>query len=236
MPVPLGVVAQHALTQTGRQREVAGGCVGERGKGDGQLLAFDLAEKYRTLAFVILDGAIGQMMEPAELPEMRPLPEKRPAWAVTGAKGRPHNVISSLFMGAEQLEEMNIQLQAKLRLIEQAGEVRYESFGVDDAEIVAKVKASGANVLLVALGFPRQELWLSRHGVACGVQVGIGVGGTFDVLAGRVQRAPQIFQKLGLEWFYRLCCEPKRIKRMIKLPAFLFTAIGARLRHREDIV
>ena len=50
------------------------------------VLAFDLAEKYRTLAFVIADGAIGQMMEPAELPEMRPLPEKRPAWAVTGAK------------------------------------------------------------------------------------------------------------------------------------------------------
>jgi 2-oxoglutarate ferredoxin oxidoreductase subunit alpha len=127
------------------------------------VLAFDLAEKYRTLAFVIADGAIGQMMEPAELPEMRPLPEKRPAWAVTGAKGRPHNVISSLFMGAEQLEEMNIQLQAKLRLIEQAGEVRYESFGVDDAEIVVVAFGTAARVAKTAV----------KHLRAAGLPVGL---------------------------------------------------------------
>jgi 2-oxoglutarate ferredoxin oxidoreductase subunit alpha len=115
------------------------------------VLAFDLAEKYRTLAFVIADGAIGQMMEPAELPEMRPLPDKRPAWAVTGAVGRPHNVISSLFMGAEQLEAMNIQLQAKLRQIEQAGEVRYEEVDVDDAEIVVVAFGTAARVAKTAV-------------------------------------------------------------------------------------
>ncbi len=127
------------------------------------VLAFDLAEKYRTLVFVIADGAIGQMMEPAELPEMRPLPDKRPAWAVTGAKGRPHNVISSLFMGAEQLEEMNIQLQAKLRLIEQSGEVRYESFGVDDAEIVVVAFGTAARVAKTAV----------KHLRAAGLPVGL---------------------------------------------------------------
>ena len=115
------------------------------------VLAFDLAEKYRTLVFVVADGAIGQMMEPAELPEMRPLAEKRPEWAVTGAKGRPHNVISSLFMGAEQLEAMNIELQAKLRQIEQASEVRYEEIGVDDAEIVVVAFGTAARVAKTAV-------------------------------------------------------------------------------------
>lgn len=75
------------------------------------------------------------MMEPAELPEMRPLAEEAPCWAITGAKGRPHNVISSLYMGADELV-LNVELQAKLRTIESAGEVRYETAHIDDAEIV----------------------------------------------------------------------------------------------------
>lgn len=115
------------------------------------VLAFDLAEKYRTLVFVIADGAIGQMMEPAELPEMRALPQARPEWAVTGAKGRPHNVISSLFMGAEQLEEMNIQLQAKLSRIQQSNETRYEAVALDDAEIVVVAFGTAARVAKTAV-------------------------------------------------------------------------------------
>ena len=121
------------------------------------VLAFDLAEKYRTLVFVIADGAICQMMEPAELPEMRPLAETRPEWADTGAKGRPHNVISSLFMGAEQLEAMNVELQAKLRLIEQASEIRYEAMHVDDAEIVVVAFGTAARVAKSAVRRLRAE-------------------------------------------------------------------------------
>lgn len=121
------------------------------------VLAFDLAEKYRTLVFVIADGAIGQMMEPAELPEMRPLPEKPPAWAVMGAKGRPHNVISSLFMGAAELEAMNLELQAKLNQIEKAGEVRYESVDLDDAEVVVVGFGTAARVAQTAIKRLRAE-------------------------------------------------------------------------------
>ncbi len=102
----------------------------------------------------------------------------------------------------------------------------HDGYFKDDAEIVDKVKASGANVLLVALGFPRQELWLTRHGAACGVQVGIGVGGTLDVLSGRVQRAPRVFQKLGLEWFYRLTLQPSRWRRMLALPKFALRVLS----------
>jgi len=80
---------------------------------DAMVLAFGLAEKYRTIVVVAADGAIGQMMEPAELPPMRPVrpPEERPTWALTGAKGRRHNVITSLYLGAENLERANLRLQ-----------------------------------------------------------------------------------------------------------------------------
>lgn len=119
-------------------------------------LAFDLADKYRTLVFVIADGAIGQMMEPAELPEMRPLRENRPSWALTGAKGRPHNTISSLYMGAEQLEKYNLELQAKLAL-EQENEVRYETAYLDDAEVVVIGFGTAARVAQTAVKRLRDE-------------------------------------------------------------------------------
>ena len=119
-------------------------------------LAFDLAEKYRTLVFVIADGAIGQMMEPAELPEMRPLPEKRPDWAITGAKGRPHNIITSLYMSADALEKFNLSLQAKLQM-EQANEVRYETAYLDDAELVVVGFGTAARVALTAVKRLRAE-------------------------------------------------------------------------------
>lgn len=119
-------------------------------------LAFDLADKYRTLVFVIADGAIGQMMEPAELPEMRPLREKPPAWALTGAKGRPQNTISSLFLGAEQLEKLNLDLQAKLALMRES-EVRYEEAYLDDAEVVVIGFGTAARVAQTAVKRLRDE-------------------------------------------------------------------------------
>jgi 2-oxoglutarate ferredoxin oxidoreductase subunit alpha len=101
------------------------------------VLAFDLAEKYRTLVMIVADGAIGQMMEPAELPPMRPVrpPEERPSWALTGAKGRESNIITSLYLGAENLEKINLQLQAKLKEIA-ANEVRWKEYSTEDADLL----------------------------------------------------------------------------------------------------
>jgi 2-oxoglutarate ferredoxin oxidoreductase subunit alpha len=76
--------------------------------------AFDLADKYRHLVFVVADGLIGQMMEPAELPPMRPIRKERPGWALTGAKNRDKNVVTSLQLNALELEKLNLRLQAKL--------------------------------------------------------------------------------------------------------------------------
>jgi len=104
---------------------------------DHVVLAFDLAEKYRTIAMVVADGAIGQMMEPAELPPMRPVrrPGKRPPWALTGAKGRPPNIITSLYLGAESLEAVNLRLQEKLKEIA-ANEVRWKEYSTGDADLL----------------------------------------------------------------------------------------------------
>lgn len=120
------------------------------------MLAFDLADKYRTLAFVIADGAIGQMMEPAELPPMRELPEQRPSWALTGANGRKPNLVNSLHMSADSLEMHNIRLQEKLASIQQ-NEVRYETQQVEDAELVLVAFGTAARVAKTAVQHLRRE-------------------------------------------------------------------------------
>ncbi len=131
---------------------------------DHVVLAFDLAEKYRTIAMVVADGAIGQMMEPAELPPMRPVRrfEDRPEWALTGAKGRDPNVITSLYLGAENLEAVNIRLQEKLARIK-AEEVRWKEYDTDDADL-----------LLVAFGtVGRVCQTVVREARAKGLKVGL---------------------------------------------------------------
>ena len=97
--------------------------------------AFDLAEEYRTLVIVVADGLIGQMMEPAEMPPMREIATGRPDWALTGAEGRDHRIITSLELGAERLEALNLRLQAKIARMAQ-NEVRYKEHRVDDAELL----------------------------------------------------------------------------------------------------
>jgi 2-oxoglutarate ferredoxin oxidoreductase subunit alpha len=120
------------------------------------VLAFDLAWKYRTLAFVLTDGAIGQMMEPAELPEMRTLPTERPSWALTGANGRAKNLISSLMMGAAELEQLNLDLQLKLAHIHH-NEVRFEEYFLEDAEMVLVAFGTAARVALTAVQHLRRQ-------------------------------------------------------------------------------
>lgn len=90
--------------------------------------------------------------------------------------------------------------------------------------IAASIAASGANVLLVGLGSPKQEYWLEEFLDATKCGVGIGVGGSFDVLAGTVPRAPRIWRRAGIEWLYRLVREPSRWRRQLALPRFAIAA------------
>ncbi len=107
-------------------------------------------------------------------------------------------------------------------------------FREDESDAVAAaIRASGANVLLAGLGFPKQELWLARHLPATGCGVGIGIGGSLDVYAGNVERAPAFFQRTGLEWAYRLAKEPRRWRRQLALPRFALAALGEALTLRK---
>ncbi|MFQ6015444.1 MAG: 3-methyl-2-oxobutanoate dehydrogenase subunit VorB [Anaerolineae bacterium] len=119
-------------------------------------LAFELADKYRTVAMVVGDGMIGQMMEPVELPEMKELDRSRPPWALTGAKGREKNIITSLYLGAEALEAVNKRLQETLARI-QANEVRYEEHLLDGAEIVIVAFGTVGRIAKTAIKQARQD-------------------------------------------------------------------------------
>jgi N-acetylglucosaminyldiphosphoundecaprenol N-acetyl-beta-D-mannosaminyltransferase len=104
-------------------------------------------------------------------------------------------------------------------------------FSTDDEErIVDEIRNHHPHLLLVGLGMQKQELFLQKYLSHLPVQFAMGVGGTFDVLSGKVKRAPLLWQRLGVEWLYRLIKEPWRWKRMLALPKFLFIVINHRLR------
>jgi len=103
----------------------------------------------------------------------------------------------------------------------------------DDASVRATIRAAGPiDVILVAYGAPRQELWLDRNLGVLGIPVGIGVGGVFDFLSGRAPRAPHWVRRLELEWLHRLATQPWRWRRQLALPRFLLLAASAALSER----
>ena len=97
----------------------------------------------------------------------------------------------------------------------------HDGYFKEDAPVVEAIRESGADCVFVCLGAPKQELWMARNGPATDAHLLCGLGGSLDVFAGTVERAPKFWSDHGLEWFYRLCKEPKRIGRMMKLPLFL---------------
>ncbi|MGD2207356.1 MAG: 3-methyl-2-oxobutanoate dehydrogenase subunit VorB [Anaerolineae bacterium] len=118
--------------------------------------AFDLADKYRQPVTVIADGMIGQIMEPVEFPEMREPERPERPWALTGAKGREKNIVTSLFLGAENLERENLRLQEIIDEIE-ANEVRYDEYMMDGAEIVVVAYGTAGRIVQTAVKQAREE-------------------------------------------------------------------------------
>jgi len=98
------------------------------------------------------------------------------------------------------------------------------------AELIRKINASGAKILFVALGSPKQEQWIQKWGGKLDVNIIQGIGGTLDTIVGKVKRAPAIFCKLGLEWFYRLITDPQRASRQSVLPFFAWKVIQQKFR------
>lgn len=99
-----------------------------------------------------------------------------------------------------------------------------DGYFTDDGPIIEKINASSPDFLMVCLGSPKQERWMSENAgrLSCGLMAGLG--GSLDVLAGNVQRAPESWRKLGLEWLYRVIKEPKRLGRVARLPLFVLEA------------
>jgi len=99
----------------------------------------------------------------------------------------------------------------------------------EDLQVIESINAVNPDLLLVCLGAPKQEFWMANNNERLSVRLSVGLGGALDVFAGRVPRAPVFFQKTGMEWLHRLIRDPRRIKRMTKLPLFLFTVFWKRI-------
>ena len=108
----------------------------------------------------------------------------------------------------------------------------HDGYFEEDGPVIDAIRRAEADIVFVCLGAPKQEKWIAAHGESAGARLYLGLGGSLDVFAGKAERAPERFQRLGLEWLYRLLKEPSRIGRMAKLPLFLVSAAGARLRGR----
>lgn len=115
----------------------------------------------------------------------------------------------------------------------------FKKEGEENDRVIDLINEAAPDILYVCLGVPVQEKWvLANRERLTSVKLCLALGGSLDGYSGNVKRAPEIFIKLGLEWFYRLMCQPSRIGRMMKLPRFLFGVIGFRLsgKHKNDTI
>lgn len=158
----------------------------------------------------------------------RPLRERVSGFDLANSllkKVAPQNKTLYLFGGKPGVAEMASE---KIKELYPGIEIVGISDGYFDAEkekaIIDDINEKHPDILFVCLGFPKQENWISAH-PDLNVKVAMGIGGSLDVFAGEVKRAPEIFQKLGLEWLYRLLKQPSRFIRMLALPKFGFTVL-----------
>ncbi|GAB6100082.1 WecB/TagA/CpsF family glycosyltransferase [Halanaerocella petrolearia] len=127
---------------------------------------------------------------------------------------------------AKQAKQKVLEKYPNLTIFTHHGYLDRES----EQQVVADIKNQSIDILLVGMGVPLQEKWLATYLHELAVPVGIGVGGSFDILAGNKKRAPIMMQQLNLEWLYRLGQEPKRLGRMIALPEFIYKVIQQRFK------
>lgn len=144
---------------------------------------------------------------------------------------------SIFLLGAEQasVEAAAQTIKERYPGIKIAG-IRNGYFSEDDeVQIIEEINNSGADVLIAGLGAPKQEKFIYSHKDDLKVKIAIGVGGVIDIYSGRKKRAPEIYQKLGLEWFYYLMQQPSRIKRIGKLPKFVLLALYDAMTRSQEV-
>lgn len=126
---------------------------------------------------------------------------------------------------AEKAREKALELYPGIKIV---GTRNGFFSAADEAEIIAEIKAARPDILLVALGVPKQEKWLYKHRKELNIPVSIGVGGTLDVMAGVMQRAPLWMQRAKLEWLFRGLKQPSRAGRLLALPKFVLKVMASK--------
>ena len=191
------------------------------------ILAFDLADKYRQPVYVIADGLIGQIMEPVELPELKqPTRPERP-WALTGAKDRPRNIITSLQLDPPTLERVNLRLQETFKHIRE-NEQRHEEHMVEDADLLLVAYGTAARIAKTAISKARQE------GLKVGLFRPISVNPyPYEALAKAAAKAKRV---LVVEMNAGQMLEDVRLAVMDKRPIHFFGKMGGIVPLPEDVL
>lgn len=135
------------------------------------------------------------------------------------------------FLGAkpEVVEKAVLNTLSKHRSLKVCGYMHGYFSQEETRQVVTNILKCKPDILLAALGAPKQEYFIRAQFTELAVPVAIGVGGSFDILAGTVQRAPRWMQELGLEWFYRLVKEPRRLGRVMALPRFVLAVLRQKI-------
>jgi 2-oxoglutarate ferredoxin oxidoreductase subunit alpha len=191
------------------------------------ILAFDLADKYRQPVYIIADGMLGQMMEPVELPELKPPQRPERPWALTGAKGRPRNIITSLQLDPPTLEKVNLRLQETYKRIRE-NEQRYEEYMTDDADLLVVAYGTAARIVKTAIVKAR------RDGLTAGLFRPITVNPyPYDALRRAAEKAKRL---LVVELSAGQMLEDVRLAVMDKRPIHFFGKMGGVVPMPEDVV
>lgn len=184
-------------------------------------------------ADLVLPDGIGVVKGAAMLGT--PLKEKTPGIEfAAGLMGKMAECGRSLYLlGAKP----GVAEEAAAKIVEQHPKIvicgTHDGYFKESDPVAREVAAAQPDLLFVCLGAPKQEKWIARFGLLTGAKMAIGLGGALDVFAGNVERAPEKWQKMGMEWAYRLSREPKRFGRMAKLPLVLVKAAGQRVTGRR---
>lgn len=166
-----------------------------------------------------------------------PIPERIAGadfiWILTKFAAKKRLKVFLLGGGPTVVERCALELQTKIPELRVAGV--YSGSASDTENIIKAINKSRANILIVAFGAPKQEIWLDKNLSKTCCKIGVGLGGTFDFIAGTQKRAPAWMQKYGLEWFYRLMCDPSRISRQLAIPKFMWLVLIEKLSKSKQL-
>lgn len=166
----------------------------------------------------------------------RPLPQAMQGvdftWAMLEAIERAGLSVYLLGGTPDELRLAESRIRERLPVLRIVGSHQGHLASAESEAVVSDVNAASPDALLVAMGFPRQELWVAKHLPSLNVRVAVAEGGSFSFISGSVSRAPRWMRRSGLEWAYRLLRQPWRLRRQLAVPVFVWLVMVERFRRR----